>query len=553
MTMASTAARLRQWAGPWGFRFGVAAILVVFFSMQIMDWDSAKKTPPLTQKEKRGTQHPHVISTNSSVILASTTMDLAPGELPGYTGWARSERTLAGYFQITSSSSNLRPKVGEVFSVTVQCQNEDVCSKGHSMFFLRAYGPSIISGEAVKVKGSSSYNLRFQFLDSGVYTVEAVVSFSNAPSFDTFPLAENRIPPDYEGYLLPGFPLIVTVPPISKNEPDPSQTRWCSFDELTESSTNSTLQKARWKVTSKLNGIGYKGSSSPQPISDMGYKQTIHSLGIQMAYKYFSGCAILPRAAYAKRQGNNNPLSKCSKQEGSLPPQNLQVIFIGDSVMRLQKDTFEEYVGHMKNVKVSFVELYGGYRRCEKKGTDIQAHFNDIMRRQPNDLKVVLFNTGLHDIHRLCGQEFQKDRYEYLNHDQLDAKTFTCTKEYEAIMEDFVAMVKRFPADLRIFQSTTAGWPKYGNFGVDWPTNNGQSLPLAPDTVSRFNDIAYGVLSKHRGDIHIMDGFWITYARPDNREIGSTGKKLSHPGFEVLSFMTRIWSQLIVTKVCNFS
>jgi hypothetical protein len=39
----------------------------------------------------------------------------------------------------------------------------------------------------------------------------------------------------------------------------------------------------------------------------------------------------------------------------------------------------------------------------------------------------------------------------------------------------------------------------------------------------------------------------------DNREIGTTGKKLSHPGLEVQSAMTIIWSMLILERVCGFS
>ena len=188
--------------------------------------------------------------------------------------------------------------------------------------------------------------------------------------------------------------------------------------------------------------------------------------------------------------------------------------------MRLQKAMFDGMVRDLPNVQTYMIELYGGYRRCEKKGPDIKAHLKDIQRRQPDDPKVILFNTGLHDIHRLCGQEWTEDRYEYLDKATLDSKKFRCTEEYRVLLEEFASEIQKYPADLRIFQSTTAAWPKYGNFGIDWSINGGQTLPLAPDVVSRFNEIAFGVFQKYRKDIQIMDAYWITYARPGEFGVG---------------------------------
>ena len=78
------------------------------------------------------------------------------------------------------------------------------------MFYLRAYGPSVIPGRVTSHTGNS-YILHFIPLDPGVYTVEAVLTFSNAPAMDRFPLPPKQLQPAYEGYLLPGFPLQITV------------------------------------------------------------------------------------------------------------------------------------------------------------------------------------------------------------------------------------------------------------------------------------------------------------------------------------------------------
>jgi hypothetical protein len=111
-------------------------------------------------------------------------------------------------------------------------------------------------------------------------------------------------------------------------------------------------------------------------------------------------------------------------------------------------------------------------------------------------------------------------------------------------------MIKSYDAEFKVFQSTTAAWPKYGNFGVDWPMG-GQLMPMATDVIPFFNDIAYGILKDNFLEIDLMDGYWITYSRPDNREVGTVGSKLSHPGLEVLSAMARIWSMLILQRACG--
>jgi hypothetical protein len=525
----------------WAFKIGVA-LLITFLAFQFANLNSATASTNSAQDVVLKGCSPDVLNNSSaSVTTATTSMSLAPGELPGYTGWARPEHTLAPHFAITSISSN-EPHVGEELIVTIRCRGHEDCAKGTSLFFLRAYGPSVISGIAVPL-GGGSYQMKFLPMDPGSYTVEVVISFSDSPAFEKYPLWG----PSYEGYPLPGFPLQMAV---QGGEEVKTSDAYCSFEHLTEDSSASAVTKARWRVESKSNGPGYQSGTLHLPISPTGYNLNFHSLGIHMNLEYRSGCKILPRSAFFNK-APGNPFLQCRERLGS--DKKLQVIFIGDSVMKLQKAMFDGMVRDLPNVQTYMIELYGGYRRCEKKGPNFKAHLKDIQRRQPDDPKVILFNTGLHDIHRLCGQEWTDDRYEYLDKATLDSKTFRCTEEYRVLLEEFASEIQRFPADLRIFQSTTAAWPKYGNFGIDWPITGGQNLPLAPDAVSRFNEIAFGVFQKYRKDIQIMDGYWITYARPDNREIGTTGKKLSHPGLEVQSAMTSIWSMLILNRVCGFS
>jgi len=84
--------------------------------------------------------------------------------------------------------------------------------------------------------------------------------------------------------------------------------------------------------------------------------------------------------------------------------------------------------------------------------------------------------------------------------------------EYRALLKDFIEKINEFPAALKVFQTTTAAWPKYGNYGIQWSAN-AQSMILLSDFCEYFNNIAFEVLADYKNsDIQIMDGYWITYS-----------------------------------------
>eukprot|EP00980_Cylindrotheca_fusiformis_P005013 scaffold1062_cov130-Cylindrotheca_fusiformis.AAC.19 len=506
----------------WNLGIAVLIIFALFHGLEIRsDIVEFKKEP------RREPANPGSIM--NSVALLS-------GELPGYSGWARSERTLAGFFSITSYSTP-EPRSGDDFSVSVQCSGHEDCEKASSLFFLRAYGPSVISG-IVENKGGGLYTMKFRPMDPGIYTIEVVLSFSNPLAFELFPLPDNLEEPGYEGYLLPGFPFKIDVG--SNNDRKASVNSHCSFDQLVEDSADSARSKARWNVISKANGQGYHSRTMNDPVSEAGYKANTNSIGIQMSYDYSPNCTLIPSSTFEEK-GLSHPFHKCSEKE-------LKVIFIGDSVMRVQWNRFDELVTGIPYVTTDYINLYGGYRRCERFGPDIKTKLQTIYEKAPNAAKAIIFNTGLHDIHRLCGREWVEDRTKYLDPGVL-ASNFSCIFEYRAIVKDFADLIYRQSSDLKIFQSSTAAWPKYGNYGIQWSFDT-QKMPLDPSFVSPFNDVAYDVLKAYSDKIQIMDGFWITHPRPDNREIGDIGNKLSHPGLEVQGAMARIWSMLILERVC---
>lgn len=522
--MCDTVQRFRSY---FRWRNVALAILILYGWFNILEVQSTSLKDAKTVETRN----------NSIMRTGDVGKGLLPGDLPGYTGWARPEHTLAKYFNIHSIGS--RARTGEDFVITVQCKGHEDCSKGNSLFFLRAYGPSVISGRFVH-EGSGKYTLKYRPMDPGLYTVEAVLAFSNPQAFESFPLAQDQSEAPYEGYLLPGFPLEINVESkmLSLSKED-----LCSFKHLTEDSPTSAVSKARWRVTSKVNERGYYLPRGDHKVTEQGYKENSNSLGIQMEYDYGPNCTILTKEAFHDK-GPSNPFHQCKKE------QKLFVVFIGDSTMRIQWNRFGEMTQGIENIGSDYINLYGGYRKSEKYGPNISNKLELISLRHPNAKIAIIFNTGLHDIHRLCASEWTDDRFEYFDKKLLKSFQFSCLWEYKSIIKEFADLIYKFPANLRIFQSTTAAWPKYGNYGIQWPLD-AQRLPMDASFVPPFNDVAFEVLQAYKNKIQIMDGYWITHARPDNREVGDIGKKLSHPGLEVQGAMVRIWAMLILEKVCQ--
>jgi hypothetical protein len=250
------------------------------------------------------------------------------------------------------------------------------------------------------------------------------------------------------------------------------------------------------------------------------------------------------------------------------PQKKVHIVYVGDSLLRLQKVMLQELLKDIPTDRAEFslLQLHGGYRKVQKQGgkegMNVKTFFNDLKMKTKDagndETIVILFNTGMHDIHNLCSAKFSDDRKTYLDMDRLESGTFSCAEEYRALLRDFLDMVNDFPAALKVFQSTTAAWPKYGNWGFQWQ-QNGEDMNLISDFCAAFNEIAFEVLADYKdSDIHVMDGYWITYPRPDNRQIGmgsetresNIGKKLSHPGVEVLSVMVRKWVMLMLDRIC---
>ena len=566
--------------------------------------NSCHDAKTVTKKTPRGT-----ITGNINIVSAKNA--IAPGELPGYTGWARPEKTLARSFSIVKAVSStgvvvVTPTAGDGKTpskitgtkgyyesvITVKCEGHKDCvtknknrnrennsdDHGPSLFFLRAYGPAVVPGtvtlrscdRSVGVDEGCYYDITFVFYDPGLYTIEVVLTFSSPPPISAFPIIKesNQQESHYEGYLMPGFPLVATVEfeqeggettipqksITSISDKSTEEKDLCKFEDLVETSSTSAMKKVRWKVTGKVNEKEYSSKTMNSPlVSTMGYIHNVNSLGINMEYRYVNDCRILPESSFDKNlRGRPMSVGECSG-----PKKKIHIVYIGDSVLRVQKDMLQDLLKGIPTHQVEFtyLSLYGGYRKNEVLGpASVETFLQDLRVKTNDENVVILFNTGLHDIHRLCGAEFLDERPTYLEKDRLASGSFACIDEYRALLKDFVNAIHEFPAALKVFQSTTAAWPKYGNYGIGWD-RNAQDMPLVSDFSAAFNEVAFEVLADYKdatssNTIDIMDGYWITYSRPDNREVGDIGKKLSHPGAEVLSAMARIWVMLISDRVC---
>jgi hypothetical protein len=217
-------------------------------------------------------------------------------------------------------------------------------SKERSIFDIRAYGPSVISGKVVPSHAARSkseqltdnttapeyYDIQMVFPDAGVYQVEVVMAFSKAPDWVEFPLVGPE--PNYEGFLLPEFPLTVVANPVELSHKATvnvsNENRRCGNEDLLETSAASAMTNGRWRVSENLRE---RLSVSPQNISLVSYERGLNSLGITMTYEYQS-CKLPPVQAIKETLKDSRV-------------KDWHLLFIGDSNMLAQRNLFRAWQG----------------------------------------------------------------------------------------------------------------------------------------------------------------------------------------------------------------
>jgi len=349
------------------------------------------------------------------------------------------------------------------------------------------------------------HEISIPFVDQGVYWLEVVVTFSDAIPLKVYPLDRRTAEPTYEGYLVPGFPRQVT---FGKYALPKQEDRLCTYQDI--SITSPYSQVGRWVLDPLPANV-------TKEISLGGYHQGTHSLGLNMHYQYSSNCQI----------------------PSNLPDvsNHLHLVLVGDSVTRLTYHRFLDRFSLFQNasdpLQVTLLCTSGGMHVTTAKLMEELRN-----RTQGNQRVLVVFNAGMHEIAQLCSRKWFPERSanDQVRNFTEDHGQYSCIDHYLHLRSFFFQSLKQ---DLQnstfshriVWQTTTASWPKWGNFGFAWPPDEGHYYPMSPDAVY---DLSQHLdLQQHPS----VDAYWMTLARPDHRQVDlqqSIGRHLVHPGPQVL-------------------
>jgi hypothetical protein len=546
--------------------FVIVCLVIIFHltSLSEAPLASLDTRPGVKSNVDNGKDLPKDMDVTTSIQTSNRISSLRQGDLPGYTGWARPTNTLAGSFSIrrdpreNENEATVMVETNKNWTRTIHCPHP-ACAAGGALFYVRAYGPAILPG-LVADHGNGTYDISVLAFDEGLYTVEVVLSFSNHPVWSDFPTPTETA---YEGYLLPGFPLAMNVLKEKGNRylsSSPTKTKlpFCNQSMLTETSTSSALGLGRW-VVRKTNMDTPYVNESLLPAAVENYNAGDTSLGMDLEYVPNTCSLISAEAALnpktlkrchengkKERHHNNNNITHNGRNSANRP---WHVIFIGDSNFLLQHDMFEQFFG--QGLEITRITTSGGIVATL---ANIQEQLQQLASEKPKKDYFVIFNAGLHDIDKFCHHEmWRKFRAPLI--DNVADDDFSCLQLYRESLGELVSVVAAFPARLRVWQTTTAGWPKWGNYGVAWPTEKWQLLPADPTAVQYWNEVAWQVLEPFvvSQKIAVMDAYWLSLSRPDHRESdrGNTiGKKMVHAGPQVYSVLMRKWAMLILHEIC---
>ena len=313
---------------------------------------------------------------------------ILPGELPGYTGWPRPRTSLVSYFGVDPDFPVPRTSVaGQRLSFRVACSHP-LGKFGRSLFYVRAYGPSVITG-AVQDLGGGSYNISMFPFDAGRYQLEVVLTFSSRPRWSELPVVDQ---PGYEGYLLPGFPKTIDIHRDSQLEnlllQDQDVSRPCSTKEMLQEDFYSPLYNGRWMTYAKLRHAPYWEKSSTMGFTSNDYAAALNGLGIIMEYMPTIGCRLLTRS-----EVHNQSLLERALRRSKLPKKPLHVVFVGDSNIQRQMDVFQTYFNNTPLWQSTWVLTNEG---LVNRMAEIRKELAKLRELDHNFF--VIFNAGLHDI-----------------------------------------------------------------------------------------------------------------------------------------------------------
>eukprot|EP00586_Coscinodiscus_wailesii_P019162 CAMPEP_0172493534 /NCGR_PEP_ID=MMETSP1066-20121228/24979_1 /TAXON_ID=671091 /ORGANISM="Coscinodiscus wailesii, Strain CCMP2513" /LENGTH=791 /DNA_ID=CAMNT_0013263745 /DNA_START=323 /DNA_END=2698 /DNA_ORIENTATION=- len=516
---------------------------------------------------------------------------------------------------ITSRHDTTRD--GPWWSAVVHCPHA-ACRDVNSRFYARAYGPAVLPGvvrrieNATAVAGASlcggttnrtnanndvAYEIRFRFRSAGLYTVEVVLEQGDALGLDRFPRTRSELEerePAYEGWMLSGFPrLVQVVTGNGSKDKKPKRGgrhrhRWCSTSELATTSTAADPGDGQWIVTGKhAHGSDLLGRGTDLASSSLGsferYKKGVASLGYCSDY-VFDDCELLPSETINADDEGEDVVTACLRHESgngnlreggnsSLKP--LNIIILGDSVAKLNTqflvDTLKVVANEVINENQVYISFHGEfYHGIKYLIPNVKTILNKYRHRDEH--RVIFFNTGLHDIDDAC--------YNFIiprstpppppdtNDDDERQSPPTqrsggdCLTFFKTGFRELLDVIAAYPAALKVFRTSNAGWNRWGNFGLLWSAENEQQFVKSHHSLRELNDVAVDVINDRngadggRGDIKVLDFYWPTLARPDQTEIGESdnrdgGAHLVHPGFSSMKLLVRMQIMMILDTFCS--
>jgi hypothetical protein len=493
---------------------------------------------------------------------------------------------------------------GQPISIQVTCSGHPDCEytteslnttdgslNSGALFDVRAYGPAILAGKVTPLHESGIYQVDFVPWDAGVYVIEIVLAASQHPAWSIYPLEAGHHPPCHEGHLLPDFPLTIVVDaaPTMKEvkagmrssssltaghsgstnssetssaatsaaryitvldelygSSDGSEMPICRSDQLIDYSVDHEWTNARWVVTDVMRQNDYHGVDTRLSLAE--YQSAVLSLGFKADYRPFH-CRLLSEEQVHSPTTIQQAIERSKMVIGV---KDVQVILIGDSNMGLLRDTFVYYFGNNK-VTTHYTTVYGGlYPRLP----EIRKKLEELKRvkeQRPQTRFYILFNAGLHEIHRTCALYRDPDEPQYDFRPELGTN-FSCIEMYKEQLESLVQLVLDFPAELRVWQSTPAAYPRWGNYAGAWPATYCQAVVYSPYMVNILNRIAWSVVAPHAPTIQAIDSYWLTLARPDHRqsdEKNAIGRLSVHAGPEVYIALCRKWAMMILESIAS--
>lgn len=399
-------------------------------------------------------------------------LSLRPGDLPGYTGWARPPFTLANSFLSSFQDEEGEEQtvmLGSNFTLTIHGPNSSNNINNNTyiaLFYVRAYGPAVLAGRVVSSNNDDNENNNIKnntttasykieigpLMDPGSYTLEVVLTFSHVPNnwITKLPLTQE---PAYEGYKLERIPQSFRVVE--------TQSAQALSNQLLDDNNNTKKKPlcqtqdivsddARWKVVHRnveekppaLNDYYISAWYHPN-FTLQAYQNGSQSLGVAMDYRYNKDCRLLSLSEASQHQ-----LFRLARRSSTLNG-TFHLVIVGDSNLKAQSDLLRK-VFLARPLKITRISTNRGLVRV---WPQLQAQVANLTAgSNTSDNYMILFGAAMHEIYRLCTPDCQPERLVYLNDTQL---AMPCVDLYQEYLHKLVDLLRTLDPVLLVFQTST--------------------------------------------------------------------------------------------------